>query len=238
MNKRGQAIIIEDGEEIGIGGIVKSSRTKKKDLAFSETISSPHRRITELPAPAAAPPVTLVANQNNEGGKKMATTTTIITTPPRFEICPACGFYSKLANKNTVNERINFLVCKGCNDKYLSYARQIAGELATGQKPKVLSKIEWVATQLDLDRFECELETARKKRADIATRVNEKIQGTVNGKTLPIEVLSELKAMYQKEIADSDYFLVRRLFARLEAAKKLKLELEKKLAEPTQAPPS
>lgn len=161
----------------------------------------------------------------------------VVATQARqeFEICSLCGFFNKSVRTGN-GERFRYLVCRGCNDKYLLYAKKIADELAAGQKPKVLSKVEWVLSQLDLERFERELEAARKTRTNAGARIDEKVRVTTNGKPLPLEVLTELRAKYRQEISQEDYFLIRRLFARLEAARKLKPELEQMLAEKAAVP--
>lgn len=165
--------------------------------------------------------------------------TPVIT--PRFEICPVCGFFNKSIKEAENGEKMmKYLVCKGDNDRYRAYAKKIAEEIKQkmlkGEKPpNSLTKPEWVLTQLDLERFEYELKIARNKRiVNPADRVNELLRQAGNGKTLSPEIEDELRPDFQsqaeKEFRDSNY-LVRRLWARLQAARKLKPELEQMLAE-------
>lgn len=220
-------------------GFVKTHRNKRRPDEGErrdkdkKTRRSPKVQLIELsPNEEAAKPPEEKKMENRNNGNN-ATRPAPVTTP-RFEICPLCGFYNKSVKAAENGEQMRYLVCKGDNDRYLAYAKQVAEDLAAGKNlTVVLSKTEWVLSQLDIPRFEQELEAARQMRVNPAMRIDEKIRTATNGKTLPREVLVELRAKISADISRDDYFLVRRLFARLEAARKLKPELEQMIAERT-----
>jgi len=239
---------IKSGNEEGLppGGVVKIRKTKKSpDLRPRKNKTPRQRKVSEGDTNASVEAQILAIDSPEEGVCKMNVVATATSAPtpanirPEFEICPACGFFSKLSNKTTEKgEKIRFLVCKGCNDKYNLYAKQIADKMEPGKKLLVLSKVEWVLSQLDIPRFERELEEARKARLNPNPRIDERVRATASGQVLPKEVFIALRARIQKEVSNEDYFLVRRLFARLEAVKKLRPELEKMLAEKTADEPA
>lgn len=226
-NKESQAVL-EDSEEVG--GFQKNPQTKRLEEKPGKN-KTPRPKKEWLKKEEAARPPEEKKMENRNNGK--ATRPAPVTTP-RFEICPLCGFYNKSVKAAENGEQMRYLVCKGDNDRYLAYAKQVAEDLAAGKNPVVLSKVEWVLSRLDLKRFEQELETARQGRLNAPARIEEKISTATNGKALPREVLVELQAKIRAEINSQDYFLVRRLFARLEAARKLKLDLEQMLAKKDQ----
>lgn len=202
-----------------------------------------------------APKRTLTLETNTEGEKgtmktsKTKTTKTTKTTPKtqptdetqpadttpqnpksQFNPCAICGH-----NKSDAK----FLVCKADDDRYKAYAEGIAKQIAAGKDVVALSKPEWVLEQLDLDRFEKELEEVRQKRLGVRERALEKAKTAGAGKSLPREVFTSLVDQYEKKESDELYFLVRRLYARLQAAQTLKPDLEKtvaKKATPAEAP--
>jgi len=248
LKDRSARAVIEDGEE-EVGGFVKTRRTRLPLEEKPGKNKTPRRREVLLPSldqvivsgeTQQAPVVVLPAvsavkppEKKIEGEEMKTATATAAPTTARleYEICPICGFFSKSAPRPGDNgEKIRYLVCKGCNDKYTVYAKKVAEEIVAGKKPAVLSKVEWVLSQIDIERFEKELEVAKKTRVNVEARVSEMIRVAVDGKALPREVFTELRAKYHQEVSREDYFLVKRLFARLEAAKKLKLELEQMLA--------
>ncbi len=231
-----------DDEALPTGGVERIPRAKGQleRPGRNRTLRRPdqERDFLEISLPEGSKPVVVLpevqAAQPPEKTKErneMETPTTT-QTRPEYEVCPVCGLFNKAANKTTNEGKpIRYLVCKGCDDRYLAYAKTVAAQLAAGQKPEVLSKIEWVLSQLDLGRFERELEAARRKRTDAPARIDENVRVAANGKSLPREIFTALRAKIQEEVSNEDYFMVRRLNARLKAATKLKPELE-------QAPPT
>lgn len=238
-----KGIGVLDKEEEEIGGIIRIRRTK----GVEEEGKKPRRNKTprtkrekdvlsegqDTPA-VILPVVTTTVEEKNEkkeeGEKEMnnvnGTPASVIR--PRFELCLGCGKNSKLADVVKDGKNIHYLVCKACNDRYTDYAQKIAGEIAKGKNPTALNKIDWLVEKLDR-----ELDAARQLRANAPTRVAEKVLEKSKGKTLPREVFAALQASIKEEVTQDDYNLVRRLNARLQAAKKLKEELEQKLATPT-----
>jgi len=178
----------------------KRWKRESEPLVLPEEPQAPSVSVAETPAQAQAP---------------------ILPPRPQFEICPVCGFFNKSVDKN-------YLVCKGDNDRYSAFVKT---EAAAGKKPtEILSKIEWVLSQLDLKRFKEELDTARRNRiVDVEKRVEELLKQAGQGKILDQEIADEFRPKYQAkaiaEVRDGSY-LVRRLWARLQAAQKLKPELE------------
>lgn len=200
------------------GGKNKTPRRREESI-FPEEIQAP---AVVLPAVAVAKPPEKkgVIEVKNNGGAQIA------QTRPEFEPCPLCG-YGKSTEKK-------FLICKADNDRYLLYVKK---EIAANKNPaEIFSKIEWVAGKLNIPLFEQELKEAQQARANANVRIEEKIRIAAGGKTLPREVFIELRAKVVAEINAQDYHLVKRLYARLEAAKKLKLELEQKIAEEATRP--
>lgn len=230
--RRANQAVLEDGDE-EVGGVIKTLRTKRRRN------ERPGKNKTPRPKQAQ-----VSKNQREEGIEmnKNSSAQAVPVAISRFEICPVCGFYNKSVKAAENGEQMRYLVCKGDNDRYLAYARQLAGELKKGGKPEqILSKVEWVLSQLDISRFEQELEAARLTRANANVRIDEKVRIAAGGKTLPREIFNELRAGIATDINNQDYFLVRRLNARLQAARKLKPELEQmlaaKVAEPAPAEP-
>lgn len=230
---------IESGEEEALpaGGVVRPRRTrlsldekpgKNKTPRRKEPLEETQAPAVVLPAVSAEKPpenTSEVKDMETEKKPPVSATTATTQTRPEFAPCPLCG-YGKSTQKH-------FLVCKGCNDKYISYAEKVADEIAVGKHPVILSKIEWVLSQLDLERFEKELEDARQKRSRLEDSIAQMIRAKAGDQGLPREVFLRLKAKCREEIIREDQFLVRRLFARLEAARKLKPELEQMRAEKT-----
>lgn len=236
--KRNSVGVLGDEEEVG--GFVKTRRTRKEpDERPGKNKTPRHQgvlRLEEAQAPAVALSVVSAEKppEKKEEVKEMKDNKVPVVTAatrPEFEICPLCGFFNKSVKTAESGERIRYLVCKGDDDRYLAYAKKVAGELAEGKKPEVLSKIEWVLRHLDIELFERELEDARKKRDTAATRIDEKVRIAAGGKDMPREFFIELRTKFHQEVSREDYFLVRRLNARLQAARKLKPELEQMLAE-------
>ena len=176
---------------------------------------------------------------------------------PGFVMCPACGQYSK----HIVLNGQPYIVCIGCDNKYYAYrkdcdekyrvyADQVAAEIAAGKNPVVQPKVvqfkpEWLLARLDIASIEKELADARlmmevhnKRYPRRDERIAERVRAKAEGKTFSQEVLVSLRKLYGKEIieedsnnAKSDIALVLYLNTWLTAAKTLKPELEKMIAE-------
>ena len=235
------ALATGDEENLPVGGFEKKYRTnrwsderpgKNKKPRRQKPLEETRASVVILPTVSAVNPPEKKEEVNEMNSQNSGNTQTA-PVAPRFEICPICGFFSKLANKTTEDgEKIRFLVCKGCNDEYAAYATNVAKVIISGKKDiATLSKTEWVLSQIDLTRFEKELEEARQKRVGIHERAIKSAQADRAGKSTPREVFISLVTQYEKKEGDELYFLVKRLFARLEAAKKLKPELEQMLAQ-------
>ena len=110
------------------------------------------------------------------------------------------------------------------------HIKAVADKIMAGENLSSMTKIEWVLSQLDIPRFEEELDKARQNRGNLEERILQRVAVKTDGKKLPKELWNELHERIQKEIRSEDHFLVQRLYARLQAAQKLKSELEERLA--------
>ena len=233
-------------------------RDPLEELSMATTLEEPQAPVVELPVVAVARPP-----EKKEEVKEMASNVTPVKEKKipfpalGFEICPACGQYSK----HVVHDGEPYLVCKACDDKwyaymkecdeqYRVYADKVALEIAAGSNPVVTpkvvqSKLEWILARLDIVSMEKELADARlmmeihnKRYARRAERIAKRIRDKTNGKTMPQEVLVSLRNLYEKEVtkedaetAKNDIDLVRYLNTWFTAVKKFKPELEQKIAE-------
>lgn len=238
-----EAAIEGDEDERLIGGIHRTRRTQGGRVEDEEpgNKKKPGHRVAvpeeDLdPAPAVVLPVVSAVNppeNKKEVKEEMAVTTTPQTTAkPKFEICPVCAFFNKIASNTRDGDLVRYLTCKGCNDKFVVYHAEALKKLARGEKLKVKGKIEWVLSLLDIPRFEREVEEARQARLNPdEALIDKRLSVAAEGQSLSQRDLIDLKVAVKQSVAHEKYELVKRLFARLTAAKKLKPELEQKLAE-------
>jgi len=269
MKSRSSQAVIEDGEEVG--GFRKNHRptgpprerpwkhkTPRRPRDPLEELSTLEEPVAELPAAAVARPPRIIEEVKEMESNGTQVKEKKIPYPALgFEICPACGQFSK----HVVHDGEPYLVCKACDDKwhvymkecdeqYRVYADKVAAEMVAGGnpvvQPKVVqSKLEWILTRLDIASLEKELADARlmmeihnKRYLRRAERIAERIRDKANGKTMPQEVLVSLRNLFEKEVnqedsetAKNDIALVRHLNTWLTAVKKFKPELEQKIAE-------
>ncbi|MFH1423602.1 MAG: hypothetical protein ABIG29_01420 [Candidatus Nealsonbacteria bacterium] len=176
--------------------------------------------VPEQAAPAAKPSeVRKEVKEVSEMGKDIAE----VKTRQQYRICPICGQFA-------IEEESQNWFCMGCSDnRYKLYVKGITAQILAGEKPEALTKAGWTYRELDIARFERELvETREKKINPIAEMFRQ-----AGAEDLP-DVQEELRPEYQRQIDEEvrvRYSKVRRLNARLIAAKKLKLELEQMLIE-------
>jgi len=170
--------------------------------------------------------------EKNKEVKEMETNETTAATRPEFEICPLCGF-NKTFRIAENGQSHRYLVCKGCNDEYSSYAAETAKAIKDGRRPEMLTKFEWVYAQLNLPLFNEEHQRTLRERDGLHDWAVEKAKADAHtlGKAMPVEVFSSLVKTYEEGERSNRQFRVMKAWARLQAATKLKPELERIIAE-------
>jgi len=217
------------------GGVEKNRRTKRGRQEETPRTPEP-QEAPEPQAPVAVLPAILQAAQPpEEKGVEMKTTTAVMAQATQarqeFKPCPLCGYAIATQNKTKEGGVKKYLVCKACNDKFMAYVREIAVKFLENPATVTMSKIEWVLSQLDLERFEKELEAARNDRDNIQAKIDEEVHRETGGKSLPREVFVEVRNKVGGKVRNENYFTIRHLNGRLQAAKALKAELEKLIAD-------
>ena len=211
-----------------VGGFEKNHRTKRRREERPGKNKTPRPKEARLIIPkepvAVKPP-----EEKKEVMIEMENDVPASQTRPEFGICAVCGQFSRVLKDGTGRKQ-HFLVCKGCDNKYSLHIKAVADKIMAGENLSSMTKIEWVLSQLDIPRFEEELDKARQNRGNLEERILQRVAVKTDGKKLPKELWNELHERIQKEIRSEDHFLVQRFYARLQAAQKLKSELEERLA--------
>ena len=227
-----------DGSEGGFAEAVKSRRKGRFDDEQPRT-RNPGRIDPGAEQPPAKKKIKKEATVNVQAHATQPAATPRHFTSFRslkedqFESCPLCGFRKakeipiRLRDGSTGKTRP--LVCKGCSDRYHQYGAEVATQLANGETVIVLTRHQWILSQLDLARFAQQLGEACHEKERLGKIVADKL--ATHGQ-LPREVFIPLRDKYQEETGASvSYGNWRRLQARLEAAKEVRPQVEKMVAE-------
>ena len=151
-----------------------------------------------------------------------------------MESCPICG-YRKPKEITVRDTKVRPLVCKGCSDRYHQYGAKVATQLAKGETVVVFSRHAWILSQLDINRFAQELGEVFGEKNRLNNLVEEELRAKGH---LPPEVFRPLRDQLQEKLypeekttARQAYGRWRRLQARLEAAKEVRPQVEKMVAD-------
>lgn len=212
-----------------VGGFQKNPWSNKKSSLQEERAGKNKTPRSKVPKTATTVMSVLSAVSPPEKKEGVIMENNKTVQSPHPCPCPICGF-DKDADR--------FLVCRECGKEFEAYNDKIVEQILGGQKNiTALSKSEWVLSMLNLPLFIEEHKKALQERANLNDWAIEKAKAEAhnNNSTLSPEALAKMVRKFEEKERPGRQEKVVRMWARLQAARTLKPELEQRLAETARA---